>query len=269
MCAFRLRRPPSPARSSPAFSLIELLVVISILAILAALLFPALSAARSRGQGVACLNNLKQLETCSLIYSDDNGSKFINNLPLAKLSSVSNNWTLGNMMISAESTNVALLKRGELFRYTAQTSLYRCPADPSQTGGTPHVRSYAMNCWMGSRDMSSGVGQQIAPEPGYRTFTVESETAITGASSLWTIADEDEVTISDPWWLVTMNNSWPFESFPATRHARGYNLSFADGHVERWNLLDPNTVSPQLKVNAANSDWIKLKQHTTTKLGGD
>ena len=125
-----------------------------------------------------------------------------------------------------------------------------------------------MNCWIGSRYMISGVGPQIAPEPGYRTFTVESETAITGASDVWTIADEDEASISDPWWLVTMNNSRPFASFPATRHARGYNLSFADGHAELWNLLDTNTVSPLLKVNAANSDWIKLKQHTTTKFGG-
>lgn len=263
----RLRGPPLPARCSLAFSLIELLVVIAVIAILAALLFPVFSAANSKGRETDCLNNLKQLEACSTVYSDDNGSKFIDNLPLAYLPTASNNWTLGNMTIPAQATNAALLQRGELFPYTTQTALYRCPSDPSQTNGTPHVRSYAMNCWIGSRYMNLGINQtQIQPEQGYRTFILESETATIGTSGLWTIADEHEATISDPWWLVTMDNNKPFASFPATRHARGYNLSFADGHVERWNLLDRNTVSPGIQVSTVNSDWTKLKQFSTTKL---
>ena len=127
-----------------------------------------------------------------------------------------------------------------------------------------------MNCWLGSRDMNSGVGP-LPAEPGYRTFVMENETALIGTATLWTFADENEATIDDPWWLVTMNNSMPFASFPATRHARGYNLSFADGHVERWNLLDPNTTfnpskGSQQPISPLNTDWLRLKQASSVQL---
>jgi prepilin-type N-terminal cleavage/methylation domain-containing protein/prepilin-type processing-associated H-X9-DG protein len=252
--------PPSPR----AFTLIELLLVIAIIAILAALLFPVFSAAKARSQEADCLDNLKQLVACVLVYADDNGSKYTDNLPLAKLPATSNNWTLGNMTILTQSTNSALLKQGELFPYTTQTALYRCPSDPSQTNGTPRVRSYSMNCWIGSRYMNTQ-GQ----EPGYRTFVMENETAIMGAANLWVIGDEDELTIDDPWWLVTMDNSQPFASFPATRHSHGFNLSFADGHVERWVLRDPKTISPLFVtlITPQNSDWTKLKQASTSASG--
>lgn len=246
-----------------AFTLIELLVVIAIIAILAAMLFPVLSAAKGKSQETACLNNLKEMTAGSLIYADDNGSKFIDNQPIAVIEpATSNNWALGDMKIATQSTNAIFLKSGELFPYTTQPALYHCPADISQTNGTFRVRSYSMNGWIGSRYMITE-----ERENGFRTFVTETETAITGTATLWLIADENELTIDDPWWLVTMDNSQPFASFPATRHSRGYNLSFVDGHVERWSLYSPNTVSPSVQVNQNNSDWNRLKAVTTTKLG--
>ena len=136
-------------------------------------------------------------------------------------------------------------------------------ADLSQWYGTPHVRSYSMNGWIGSRYMTVTNG-----EFGYRTYVMENETTIMGPANLWVIADENELTIDDAWWLVTMNNSQPFASFPATRHSQGYNLSFADGHVERYALRDPNTATPVSQVKAQNSDWLKLKLVTTITSGG-
>jgi prepilin-type processing-associated H-X9-DG protein len=66
-----------------------------------------------------------------------------------------------------------------------------------------------------------------------------------------------------------MDDSLPFEDFPASRHMRGYNLSFADGHVERWPLLNTNTVLTfQVQVRAGSSDWTRLKRATTTPLPG-
>jgi prepilin-type processing-associated H-X9-DG protein len=106
-----------------------------------------------------------------------------------------------------------------------------------------------------------------AVETGYRTFVKESETAVLGNANLWVIMDEHEVTIDDAWFLVTMDNSSPFASFPATRHQHGYNLVFADGHVEHYVLRDPNTQSPAHAVGDTDTDWIKLKQVTTTALG--
>ncbi|HXB58977.1 MAG TPA: prepilin-type N-terminal cleavage/methylation domain-containing protein [Candidatus Acidoferrales bacterium] len=255
--------PAAGPLSLRAFTLIELLVVIAIVAILVAMLFPVLSAAKARSQEAACLNNLKQLITSVLVYADDNGSKYTDNLPLVSLTTQSNNWALGNMALPTQSTNAALLERGELFPYTTQPALYHCPADLSQWYGTPHVRSYSMNGWIGSRYMTVTNG-----EFGYRTYVMENETTIMGPANLWVIADENELTIDDAWWLVTMNNSQPFASFPATRHSQGYNLSFADGHVERYALRDPNTATPVSQVKAQNSDWLKLKLVTTITSGG-
>jgi prepilin-type N-terminal cleavage/methylation domain-containing protein/prepilin-type processing-associated H-X9-DG protein len=265
-----LRRPPKNHSIPPAagllcpgaFTLIELLVVIAVIAILAAMLLPVISAAKAKGQEAACINNLKQLATASLVYSDDNGSKFLDNVPLTNSPPISNYWTLGRMTIPTQATNVALLEQGELFPYTSQPGVYHCPSDLSQANGTLRVRSYSMNGWIGSRFMVSVMGESF-----YRTFVTENETTLMGASTLWLMADENELTIDDGFWLVTMNNTQPFASFPATRHSRGYNLSFMDGHVERWNLYSTNTTSPSGQVSINNSDWIRLKAVTTISLG--
>jgi prepilin-type N-terminal cleavage/methylation domain-containing protein/prepilin-type processing-associated H-X9-DG protein len=275
-CKITSRAPPSKRLRSPCgFTLIELLVVFAVIAILASLLLPVLSSARAKGQQTACLNNLKQLTTCWLVYADDNGAKYADNLPLVDLPAISNNWALGNMQISTQCTNATLLERGELSPYTTQPSLYRCPADRTQTNGALHVRSYSMNSWIGNNYMAIGIAAgfqpQIAREPQYRTFVTENENIFTGTSGLWVIADEDPVTLNDPWWLVTMDDSQIFEDFPASRHTRGYNLSFSDGHVERWALRDPNTVLGAnfafgKTITAQNYDWIRLKLATTTHL---
>jgi prepilin-type N-terminal cleavage/methylation domain-containing protein/prepilin-type processing-associated H-X9-DG protein len=241
--------PPKRLRCPRGFTLIELLVVIAVIAALAALLLPVLSAASAKGQQTACLNNLKQLTTGCLVYADDNGSKYADNLPLVDLPMTSNNWALGNMQITVQSTNAGLLERGELYPYATQPSLYRCPAD------------------LGNDYMPLGISGvlQITKEQNYRTFVTENDTIFMGTSALWVIADEDPSTLNDPWWLVTMDNTQIFEDFPASRHTHGYNLSFADGHVERWALRDPNTVfESYIQIKPQNTDWLRLKRSTTT-----
>ena len=263
-------RPPPPGLPARAFTLIELLVVIAIIALLAALLLPVLSASKAKGFQTVCANNLKQQGLCVMMYADDNQSTFADDLPLAvyQYQNLTNNWALGNLMIPLQATNVQYLREGEFFPYLTKTGIYRCPADLSQASGTLRVRSYSMNGWIGSRFMNTqsppaGGG----PEPGYRTFVKESEMAVMGAANLWVMMDEHEVTIDDAWFLVTMDDSSPFASFPATRHQHGYNLNFADGHVEHYVLRDPNTQSPAKQVSYDNTDWLKLKQVTTVAWG--
>ena len=257
--------PLGPGRSFRAFTLIELLVVIAIIAILAALLLPALSASKAKSQQTACANNLKQFGLCTMMYADDNAAKFADNpmLTFSNSATVGNNcWVPGSMTIQMQATNTLYLQQGEIFTYAAQTALYHCPADLSQAGGVARVRSYSMNGWIGSRYMNTSEN-----EPGYRTYVKESETAVMGASSLWSMMDENEGTIDDGFFLVTMDNSLPFASFPGTRHRHGYNLNFVDGHVEYYALRDPNTRSPASPINSTNTDWARLKQVTTVALG--
>ena len=121
-----------------------------------------------------------------------------------------------------------------------------------------------MNGWIGSRYMDGFNNQRT-----FRTFTRENELASTGSSSLWLIADEHENSIDDAWFLVTMDDSQPFASFPATRHRHGYGLNFVDGHVEKFRLHDSGTTTPVPGrfVSYMNTDWIRLKQLTTIAWG--
>jgi prepilin-type N-terminal cleavage/methylation domain-containing protein len=242
-----------------AFTLVELLVVIAIIAILAALLLPVLSEVKAKGKQTSCLSNLHQSGFALQMYASDNAGELVANLPG---NPGSNSWVLGNLQIPDQSTNPAGLRQGLLFAYLGQPTVYRCPADPSQTDGQPWVRSYSMNGWMGSRCMGTYSGPT-----GYRTFLRENELATVGPAKIWVMMDEHELSIDDGWFLVTMDDSQPFASFPATRHQRGYVWNFADGHAEKNRLRDASTpLEPGSKsISSKNSDWVRLKQATTVR----
>src|SRR5438067_2359288 len=70
---------PSAIRHRRGFTLIELLVVIAVIAILAALLLPALHGAKMKAQGTECMNNIKQLALAWFLYTDDNDDRLVNN----------------------------------------------------------------------------------------------------------------------------------------------------------------------------------------------
>ena len=104
------------------------------------------------------------------------------------------------------------------------------------------------------------------PRPsGFRTFVRDSELSAAGPATIWVIADEHEASIDDAWFLVTMDDSQPFASFPATRHERGYGLNFGDGHAEFYKLRDPRTQLASGQISPYNSDWQRLKQVTTIR----
>ena len=248
-------------RVAPAFTLIELLVVIAIIAILAAFLLPALAKAKIKARTVACVNNQKQLATASVMHSSDNNGAMAGNLPDG---SGVNNWVKGNMAVAADAVNKTLIQQSALFPYASSLGTFHCPQDNSATAAGPRLRSYSMNGWIGSRYMDTHPAGT-----GYRTFVKDSELAAGGASSLWLLADEHGATIGTGFFTVTMDDSRPFASFPATHHNGAFTQSYFDGHVEAPVLKDPETwgalpTNPtwgtdwgqrRIKISQTNIDW--------------
>jgi prepilin-type N-terminal cleavage/methylation domain-containing protein/prepilin-type processing-associated H-X9-DG protein len=260
-------------RHRRALTLVELLVVIAIIALLAAMLLPALFGAKANTKQAACMSNLRQLEIAFQSYAADNGGYLTQNVPLAADPNPAvgtNAWVYGNMKISNEATNALLIEIGQQFPYTPQPGAYHCPADAIVDGGLPRVRSYSMNSWIGSREMD--VLQELNP---FRIFLKDSDLAAWMPSATWVHIDEHAASLDDGWFEVTMNDSMPFVKLPATRHQNAYGLNFADGHVEMYHLRTAVTQIPELQtaaltqftplgISASNTDWIKLKQVTTS-----
>src|ERR1039457_7130403 len=97
-------------RSNGAFTLMELLLVIGIIAVLAALLMPALASVQAKSKRVACLDNLKQSALSFQMYTADNDGKLAQNYPLNQAEG--NAWVLGDMKVSGEFTHKNLHHRG-------------------------------------------------------------------------------------------------------------------------------------------------------------
>jgi prepilin-type N-terminal cleavage/methylation domain-containing protein/prepilin-type processing-associated H-X9-DG protein len=280
------------ARKSAGFTLIELLVVIAIIAILAAMLLPALSLAKSKAQALHCMSDFNQLMKACVMYTGDNKEFYPPNPDdgntvqgyLWVAGSVAG-WYPGAPNNSADAGNMTYLtdsKYDLLAPYIGNNAaIFRCPADMricTYNGlQVPVVRSCSANQGVGTADSSwlnggSHSGSPNSPVSGpwltgshsetpqthYATFGKATSFKNCSPSDIWTYVDEDPYSINDAGLAVVAAQSTIID-YPSSRHKNSCGFAFCDGHAEmhKWksNVFVLGSPPVQKNVNQGTADY--------------
>jgi prepilin-type N-terminal cleavage/methylation domain-containing protein/prepilin-type processing-associated H-X9-DG protein len=231
---------PYGAQRGRAFTLVECVVVIGILALLAALLLPALAKSKVKAHSAVCLSNLKQLQFAWLSYAQEHDDALPPNISRQvefDQVNVAGSWVLGNTRVD---TNVDNLRDGVLYPYSKAASVYHCPADRSTVRERPDLvrtRSYSMSLWLNVDIVSYGDAEGANTDPYNRhklSQIVNPPPILT-----WVFIDEHPLSIDDGVFLIARgwgNGFRAWSSYRGDLHDNGANLSFADGHTDyyRW-----------------------------------
>jgi prepilin-type N-terminal cleavage/methylation domain-containing protein/prepilin-type processing-associated H-X9-DG protein len=271
-------------RPHDGFTLIELLVVIAIIAILAAMLLPALSRAKQKAQAIQCMNGSKQLMLGWNMYANDNNDVLApNDFPYttsyygSTTPASMKNWVVGTMEkpLDAEDRPYVLGGLSEMLDpntvlspYVPNRNVYHCPADNyiDPNSHQIHVRSYSMNSAVGTifySSVTSGTTLPVGSPVGggwltgasyngnqttYLTYGKLSNFTRPGPSETWVVMDENPYSINDGSLAISAaaspGNTYLID-YPAGNHANSAGIAFADGHAAVHKWQDARTYTPQ------------------------
>ncbi len=225
------------SRFQRCFTLVELLVVIAIIAILAAIMLPALNRARNTAKKISCLSNFKQLGVAQLSYVDVYDGGFVpayyNNSP---------GWGYSTILYASG------LITSSSYKFTGnKQSVFLCPAEVSRNYDATlqmYTGHYGTNINVsGSIKLNSGVPYRDGTQNNF----IQKVSRMKNTSNLILMNEVYSSYIC--YWLDSGCATFIAKTYPNTRHAsngKGWNYLFADGHAEFVKSFDNFIASPEI-----------------------